>query len=154
MIENIKKRFDEFDLDGSGEIEYDEFQLIICKLLKVSNMDEIPPDRLHQLWRMVDADGSGSVDVEEFIVWYGQYFYQDPSQGAAGTHRSPIEIFYSLLGSDRLASTTSARESRQSSKDDEPRSPAASSSQDQASRASRSRSITPELARSRSMSFD
>jgi len=63
-----------------------------------------------QLWRMVDADGSGSVDMEEFVVWYGQYFYKDPSKGEVD-NRSPIEIFYSLLGSDRLNTSMDALDS-------------------------------------------
>jgi hypothetical protein len=98
-VEKIHKRFVEFDEDGSGEIELDEFRKIVRMLLDVpEGSDSLPEDRVEQLWRTVDSDGSGSVDMYEFVLWYTKYF-----AGSAGS--TPIENFYNILGKNRLTSS-------------------------------------------------
>jgi hypothetical protein len=46
---------------------------------------------------MVDLDGGGEVDLEEFVVWYIKYFQSEQGDST----KSPIENFYALLGTDR-----------------------------------------------------
>ena len=50
---------------------------------------------------MVDLDGGGSVDFEEFLLWYIRYFYT-PSGKNDNSTLSPIQVFYSKLGNARL----------------------------------------------------
>ena len=46
----VKKKFDEFDEDGSGEIDPHEFKQMIAFFMKVKNMDDIPESRLNRYW--------------------------------------------------------------------------------------------------------
>eukprot|EP00928_Gymnodinium_smaydae_P056926 TRINITY_DN40214_c0_g1_i1.p1 TRINITY_DN40214_c0_g1~~TRINITY_DN40214_c0_g1_i1.p1 ORF type:complete len:557 (-),score=81.96 TRINITY_DN40214_c0_g1_i1:108-1778(-) len=76
-VERIRKVFDKFDLDGSGEIEELEFRNIICTLWNVRDPTEIPTKRLARFWRDVDADGCGSINFEEFLIWYHKQLESD-----------------------------------------------------------------------------
>lgn len=69
-VERIKRVFDEFDTDGSQEIDEDEFKHVLYRILGVRNESDMPPSRLLRYWREVDTDGSGSVNFIEFLVWY------------------------------------------------------------------------------------
>lgn len=76
-VEKVKQFFDEFDTDGSAEIEEDEFRNILYKLLKVKNISDVPLKRLQRYWREVDIDGSGSIGFDEFLIWYKTSFAKD-----------------------------------------------------------------------------
>lgn len=84
----IKQHFDRFDTDGSGNIEQDEFRIMIKSLLRVSADSDISETRLMRFWTEIDADGSGEVNFEEFTEWYLKYF----SRGAGG--QGPVKAFY------------------------------------------------------------
>lgn len=84
----IKQHFDRFDSDGSGQIEQDEFRIMIKSLLRVSTDSDISETRLMRFWTEIDADGSGEVCFEEFTEWYLKYF----SRGAGG--QGPVKAFY------------------------------------------------------------
>lgn len=75
--EKIKRLFDEFDTDKSGEIEENEFRHILYRLLRVRNVADVPLKRLQRYWREVDLDGSGSIGFNEFLIWYATTFMQD-----------------------------------------------------------------------------
>ena len=47
-VEKIKKRFEEFDGDGSGLIDYEEFQSVVLKLLRVKDKSFLTEDRMEQ----------------------------------------------------------------------------------------------------------
>ena len=53
------------DTDGSEVIEFDEFESMVRKQLRLGPQ-EVPFDRLLGLWRAIDADGSGRVCAGEF----------------------------------------------------------------------------------------
>jgi len=76
-VEKVKRMFDEFDSDGSGEIEEEEFRHILRALLRVKDVTDIPLKRLQRYWREVDLDGGGSVTFHEFLVWYKSHFLKD-----------------------------------------------------------------------------
>jgi len=69
-VEKIRIIFDEFDTDGSGNIENEEFFNVIMKLMNVKNPSDVSPKKLQRYWVEVDADGSGEVSFEEFFLWY------------------------------------------------------------------------------------
>merc|ERR1712232_1240437 len=76
-IERYKRAFDDFDLDGSGAIEFDEFVAVMYKLLKVPNGQQLPEKRLVSLWSEADVDGSGELDIEEFCIFYKKCFEEE-----------------------------------------------------------------------------
>mmetsp|Transcript_65299 Transcript_65299/g.115892 ORF Transcript_65299/g.115892 Transcript_65299/m.115892 type:complete len:340 (+) Transcript_65299:75-1094(+) len=85
-VDKIKAKFDSFDLDKSGEIEYCEFAGMMQLLLNVEHAGDIPPDRMTRFWKEIDTDNSGGVDFPEFLEWYVKYF--------AGGKSDPVEAFY------------------------------------------------------------
>ena len=87
QLDKIKLKFDSFDLDKSGLIEYKEFEAMMCKLLNCPNKSDLPMKRMPRFWQELDADASGSVDFSEFIVWYMKYFARAEDSG-------PVEAFY------------------------------------------------------------
>lgn len=87
-LERFKTKFDEYDLDGSGEIDFGEFQKILVQLLKVPAHLELPAARLKQFWQETDSDGTGTINFEEFLEFYCKRF------DAADPDVSPLETFY------------------------------------------------------------
>ena len=55
--------FEEFDNDGSGTLNKEEFILALEKL----NFDDITIQELDILWKNIDQDGSGDIDYREFV---------------------------------------------------------------------------------------
>ena len=39
QVDRLKKRFNEFDIDRGGTIDYDEFMQMLCFVLKAKNVD-------------------------------------------------------------------------------------------------------------------
>eukprot|EP00928_Gymnodinium_smaydae_P057788 TRINITY_DN41008_c0_g1_i1.p1 TRINITY_DN41008_c0_g1~~TRINITY_DN41008_c0_g1_i1.p1 ORF type:complete len:349 (+),score=76.16 TRINITY_DN41008_c0_g1_i1:146-1192(+) len=85
-LDKIKKRFDQYDLDGSGLIDQDEFVSMLANMLKAKK-DDLSKDRLKNWWKEIDSDGSGEVDFEEFLEWYLKYF-------GTADNVNPTEAFY------------------------------------------------------------
>jgi hypothetical protein len=91
-LDKIKQKFDTFDTDKSGEIEFDEFEQMMGSLLGLKEPSDLPVERMNRFWREIDVDGSGSVDFGEFVEWYTKYF----SDGSGG----PLEAFYGSFNPD------------------------------------------------------
>lgn len=91
-VDKIKKKFDFYDTDKSGEIEFDEFEKMMGSLLGLKDPGDLPAERMNRFWREIDVDGSGSVDFGEFVEWYTKYF----SDGSGG----PLEAFYGSFNPD------------------------------------------------------
>lgn len=85
-LDKIRRVFDKFDTDGSGELDKDEFELMICVYMGAKKAD-ISKDRLSTWWREIDVDGSGLVEFPEFVEWYVKYF------GSANS-LTPTQAFY------------------------------------------------------------
>jgi len=69
-IERIRRIFEQFDGDGSGCVDKDEFKSLLCHVMKVKHKADIPDITLSRYFREVDVDGSGDIDFEEFTRWY------------------------------------------------------------------------------------
>jgi Ca2+-binding EF-hand superfamily protein len=80
-MDRYKKYFDEFDADGSGAIEYEEFENLVKKCARVPKGVEVPPSRLKNLWKEADADGGGSIDFQEYALFYRKNFESGSSGG-------------------------------------------------------------------------
>ncbi|CAE7727756.1 unnamed protein product [Symbiodinium sp. CCMP2592] len=72
-LDRVKMKFDQFDTDKSGVIEYPEFERMIFSLLHCSKND-LPECRMQRFWHELDQDGNGVVDFQEFTEWYLKYF--------------------------------------------------------------------------------
>lgn len=69
-IDSIKRSFDKFDLDGSGQIDRNEFRDVVCNLMKVKTED-ISQQQLDRYWieasqRKNESEG---INFEEFLDW-------------------------------------------------------------------------------------
>lgn len=53
--------FNEFDLDGTGTVDFQEFRTAMCVL-----HNEMPWDQMKRLFLMFDADDNGAIDHREF----------------------------------------------------------------------------------------
>ena len=73
QVDKIKKRFNEFDLDGSGKIDYNEFLQMLCYVLRAKNPTDVSEDRAQRFWQEIDEDGSGEIEFEEFCGWFVKY---------------------------------------------------------------------------------
>merc|ERR1712224_904628 len=92
-VDSVHSMFQLFDEDESGEIEFDEFEKLLYKLLKVPKEAELPATRLQHFWKQIDIDGSGSVDFAEFLQWYMKYF----DMKGSGHYVTPMERFYQSM---------------------------------------------------------
>jgi len=84
VVDKLKAKFDAFDSDGSGFIDYSEFTEMLKTLLRVRDKSDISDVRLERWWKEIDGDGSGEVDFREFCAWYTKYF-NDPSDVASSS---------------------------------------------------------------------
>eukprot|EP00415_Alexandrium_ostenfeldii_P003092 UN3092 len=72
-VEKVKAQFNHFDSDHSGMIDEEEFRHIVYKLWRVENVSDVPINTLRRIWRQIDQDGSGTIDFQEFLVWYSNF---------------------------------------------------------------------------------
>jgi len=73
-VEQYKKKFDLFDEDQSGLIDYEEFQKLLSSLIKVPANLDLPATRVNQFWAEADRDRSQSISFEEFLLFFYRYF--------------------------------------------------------------------------------
>ena len=59
--DKVLDAFNQFDTDGSGELDKDEFEAAV-KMLGF----QLTPNKFTSLWNAVDSDGGGEVTIEEF----------------------------------------------------------------------------------------
>jgi len=88
-LDKYKRAFAEYDVDGGGSIDKDEFEGIVSQLLKIPAGQALPPERLDAFWREADADGGGDIDFEEFCVFYQKYF-----ESEEGEESDPLGAYY------------------------------------------------------------
>jgi Ca2+-binding EF-hand superfamily protein len=63
----LKHVFREMDLDGNGQLSWDEFKLALSSLNIVSLDKPLPEDTMRVIFDSIDADHSGSIDFNEFM---------------------------------------------------------------------------------------
>eukprot|EP00746_Dinoflagellata_sp_MGD_P002179 gnl/MRDRNA2_/MRDRNA2_104207_c0_seq1.p1 gnl/MRDRNA2_/MRDRNA2_104207_c0~~gnl/MRDRNA2_/MRDRNA2_104207_c0_seq1.p1 ORF type:complete len:446 (+),score=75.02 gnl/MRDRNA2_/MRDRNA2_104207_c0_seq1:88-1425(+) len=91
-VDDVYTKFQHFDEDGSGLIEFPEFVKLLHKVLKVPEGAELPATRLSHFWKEIDIDGSGSVCADEFLQWFLRYF-----DVKGNSNVSPLEHFYQSM---------------------------------------------------------
>lgn len=70
-LAEIRKNFDFFDLDESGQMELKEF----TKLLKVIEPTSTT-EQAEKGFALIDDDHNGVIDFDEFIVWWESCWWQ------------------------------------------------------------------------------
>jgi len=85
-----KHEYDKFDTNGNGLIGLDEFRELMHILLKIPKEHRIPESRMLHFWRQADSDGSGEIDLQEFVTFYIKYFSREVTE-------DPIEDYYKSI---------------------------------------------------------
>eukprot|EP00930_Biecheleria_cincta_P057825 TRINITY_DN4369_c0_g1_i1.p1 TRINITY_DN4369_c0_g1~~TRINITY_DN4369_c0_g1_i1.p1 ORF type:complete len:695 (+),score=128.58 TRINITY_DN4369_c0_g1_i1:148-2232(+) len=69
FVDTMQRVFEELDVDSSGSLTLDEFeaQLDDEHILSFMSTLELDIDQVRTLLTLLDRDGSGSVDIEEFV---------------------------------------------------------------------------------------
>eukprot|EP00933_Yihiella_yeosuensis_P061245 TRINITY_DN64049_c0_g1_i1.p1 TRINITY_DN64049_c0_g1~~TRINITY_DN64049_c0_g1_i1.p1 ORF type:complete len:203 (-),score=37.67 TRINITY_DN64049_c0_g1_i1:100-708(-) len=67
-VERLKKAYNSFDQNGSGEIDETEFKNVVCSLMN-ARPEDVSPQKLQRYWREADRDGGGTLDFDEFVEW-------------------------------------------------------------------------------------
>ena len=71
-MSKVKKKFDEFDSDGSGEIDEGEFKDMLTFFMKVKSLDDVPPQRFQRFWQEVGSVVHLTVKItliRKFCIW-------------------------------------------------------------------------------------
>jgi len=88
-VETYKEIFASFDRDGSGTIDPDEFEELLCQCTKVPSSIGLPAARVKNLWQVADEDGNQEISFDEFLTFYRKYL---------GTDSTGFEDFYRFGG--------------------------------------------------------
>mmetsp|Transcript_30079 Transcript_30079/g.54871 ORF Transcript_30079/g.54871 Transcript_30079/m.54871 type:complete len:404 (+) Transcript_30079:150-1361(+) len=79
--------FARFDIDGSGELEFDEVERALRHTLKIPK-HLVSDDEIQKVCDVLDADGSGAVSVEELV----EFVTHEPEETLAkSTRRDAID---------------------------------------------------------------
>jgi len=86
-----KTLFDKYDVNGSGEIDFEEFTSMMNICMKVPSDGDLnlPADRVKHWWSECDADGNHEINLTEFVEFYIKHF--DPNA------EDPLEDYYMQL---------------------------------------------------------
>jgi len=93
-IDKIKVKFDLYDLDRSGKIDFFEFQAMFCVILKVKDPIDLNPERIKRFWGQIDKNADGGIDFAEFVEWYLKNFSADTENDDDWDTAGPLEKFY------------------------------------------------------------
>jgi len=68
-IDSIKRSFDKYDRDGSGQIDRNEFRDVVCNLMKVKS-ENVSQQQLDRYWiEALGATAGDGISFEEFLDW-------------------------------------------------------------------------------------
>lgn len=88
----LRQLFRTFDLDGSGALDLDEFQLMLSYLRSVKQVIGAPKkakkltvSQVRRLFEDLDGDSSGHVSYEEFGAWWKQQHEADKDTSASSS---------------------------------------------------------------------
>lgn len=112
--EGVRDQFRRWDVDNKGFLNFSAFAkcvraMVTSKATGLSVGADVCDSRIKLLWQDVDWDGSGRVELEEFVVWFHKTFCRKSHEKAVRSHHSDHEAtvterFYASLGTNRLRS--------------------------------------------------
>jgi len=108
--ENVRKEFARFDSENRGFLDYADFKKVVRALTYRHHGQKedvmLQDSHLRALWNIVDRDGSGCVEFEEFLQWFYSHFQKEKpparSLHGSGMVDSVTEHFYASMGVNRL----------------------------------------------------
>lgn len=90
-IGKYKRAFDDTDSSKNGRIEYEEFKILVTKMLKVPKGQQIPERRIKEMWQEAMRKSHGkALDFTTFVGWYQKYFRSEGMYAG----ESPFEAYY------------------------------------------------------------
>lgn len=125
---SVRREFLRFDTEKRGYLTYFDFRKVVKALTSRHTLCRadalLQENHLRALWNIVDKDGSGCVEFEEFLQWFHSHFLKDkpPARSLhSGTQvESVTEHFYASMGVNRLRGyLTSFGEGDQEADEDE-----------------------------------
>ena len=90
--------FDKFDLNGDGEVQYDELMYAVA-----GELDQFRQDLVMRAFKKLDRDGNGVVEVRDLQGVYNTKFHPDVKSGkktedeVLAEFLDTFEMHYSLL---------------------------------------------------------
>mmetsp|Transcript_52648 Transcript_52648/g.157715 ORF Transcript_52648/g.157715 Transcript_52648/m.157715 type:complete len:270 (-) Transcript_52648:260-1069(-) len=75
-VEELRRRFDEVDVTGKGEIDFAHFKVFVERLGLVLSQNE-----LEAAFDNVDLDHGGTIEFEEFLLWWQQWDFDQVERG-------------------------------------------------------------------------
>ncbi|GLD94683.1 hypothetical protein PINS_up003307 [Pythium insidiosum] len=100
----LRQCFQIFDLDGSGALDLDEFQLMLSHLRRSDRQQtsvKLTTAQTRDLFEQLDHDGNNRVTIDEFELWW-QSQHVNQQQNASSSSASTS---YLSTGLDRLVLT-------------------------------------------------
>lgn len=88
QIDEFKQAFDIFDEDGGGDISTRELHRVMKLLGQTPS-----PDQLQQIVNEVDADGSGTIDFDEFLVMMVMQLREETKGEEEGVLRDCFHLY-------------------------------------------------------------
>merc|ERR1719161_2163639 len=70
ILDHVRQVFLSADVDGSGDVDFEEFRVVMQKrhVQEKMNSIEIPLDDVRELFKLLDRDGRGAITIEDFIM--------------------------------------------------------------------------------------
>lgn len=82
----LRSLFHTYDVDNSGRIEKDEFSAICQEL-------QVPTDEAESIFSRLDADGDGTVTLEEFLSGFTDQHEKEQIEKEEEDMNLPVEEF-------------------------------------------------------------
>ncbi|OLP84983.1 Caltractin ICL1a [Symbiodinium microadriaticum] len=70
IVDKAKEYFDAADTDGSGHIQFEEFAVVLPKMLKLPEGSELPASRIRFFWMEADVNRDKNIAFTEFLSWW------------------------------------------------------------------------------------
>lgn len=99
-VEDILRVFKKFDADGSGQIDYREFVLLLGHLLGVKDPGDLPDGRAHRYWVQLATGNKETCGFDDFLPWYARHFHCGKGMAREGV--TPMSHFYASFGVNRF----------------------------------------------------
>jgi len=95
-LEQMRKTFDSFDTDASGCLSLDELESVMCGV-----GFSLSQEQLQQLIAVLDLNGNGMVEKDEFLHWYKSHMGDDDTTLKERAHNL-FKLFTKEGNDDRI----------------------------------------------------
>lgn len=76
-LDKVKEYFDAVDTDGSGNIQFEEFSVVLPRMLQLPCGFELPESRIRYFWSEADSNHDDKIVFSEFLVWWCKYLTKE-----------------------------------------------------------------------------